>query len=80
MFKARLRSWMAEEQQWNVDPNDPVSWREAIDRAARSMAYVLSNRILFYQAVRLRNKLPELKLPRAANTAEKAFDYLRERF
>ena len=80
VFKARLRSWMAEEQQWNVDPNDPVSWREAIDRAARSMAYVLSNRILFYQAVRLRNKLPELKLPRTAKTADKAFEYLRESF
>jgi hypothetical protein len=80
VFKARLRSWMAEEQQWNVDPNDPVSWREAIDRAARSMAYVLSNRILFYQAVRLRNQLPELKLPRTANTADKAFEYLRETF
>jgi len=80
VFKARLRSWMAEEQQWNVDPNDPVSWREAIDRAARSMAYVLSNRILFYQAVRLRNKLPELMLPQAAKTADKAFEYLRESF
>src|SRR5271157_2537471 len=80
VFKARLRSWMAEEQQWNVAPNDPVSWREAIDRAARSMAYVLSNRILFYQAVRLRNQLPELKLPRAAKTAGKAFEYLRESF
>jgi hypothetical protein len=80
VFKARLRSWMAEEQQWNVDPNDPVSWREAIDRAARSMAYVLSNRILFYQAVRLRNQLPELKLPRTAKTADKAFQYLRKSF
>ena len=79
-FKARLRTWMAEEQQWNVDPNAPVSWREAIDRAARSMAYVLGNRILFYQAVRLRNELPELKLPRTAKTPEKAFQYLRESF
>jgi hypothetical protein len=44
------------------------------------MAYVLSNRILFYQAVRLRNQLPELKLPRTAKTADKAFQYLRESF
>ena len=80
VFRARLRSWMAEEQQWNVDPNDPVSWREAVDRAARSMAYVLSNRILFYQAVRLRNQLPELRLPRTAKTSDKAFQYLRESF
>jgi hypothetical protein len=79
-FDARLRSWMVNEQQWNFDRNDPVSWRETIDRAARSMVYVLSNRILFYLAVRLRNALPELKLPRSARTPERALAYLRDRF
>lgn len=81
-FKSQLWSWMAQEQQWNVDPGDPRSWREAIDRAARSMAYVLSNRILFYQAVRSRPDcgLPELKFPRNAKTPEKAFEYLRKSF
>ncbi|MHB8656164.1 MAG: HsdM family class I SAM-dependent methyltransferase [Terriglobia bacterium] len=79
-FDARLRSWMANEQQWNFNRNDPQSWRDTVDRAARSMAYVLSNRILFYQAVRARKKLPELKLPRSANTPQKALDYLHESF
>jgi hypothetical protein len=81
-FRAHLWNWMAQEQQWNVDPSNPKSWREAIDRAARSMAYVLSNRILFYQAVRSRPEcdLPELKFPRKAKTAEKAFEYLRGQF
>lgn len=78
-FDARLRTWMLE-QQWNFDRNDPQSWREAVDRAARSMVYVLSNRILFYQAVRSRNQLPELKFPRNAKTPQKALDYLREQF
>ena len=68
------------EQQWNFDRNDPESWRQAIDRAARSMVYVLNNRILFYQAVRLRNHLPELQLPKSANTAEKALKYFRTSF
>lgn len=40
------------------------------------MAYVLSNRILFYLAIRARHSLPELKLPKAADTAQKALDYL----
>jgi hypothetical protein len=81
-FRAHLWSWMAQEQQWNVDPSNPKSWREAIDRAARSMAYVLSNRILFYQAVRSRPEcdLPELKFPRKVKTPEKAFEYLRGQF
>ncbi|MBI1955938.1 MAG: SAM-dependent DNA methyltransferase [Acidobacteria bacterium] len=78
-FDSRLRQW-AIEQQWNFDRNDPKSWRETIDRAARSMVYVLSNRILFYQAVRFRNGLPELKRPRSANTPPKALEYLRRRF
>jgi hypothetical protein len=81
-FRAQLWNWMAQEQQWNVDPSNPKSWREAIDRAARSMAYVLSNRILFYQAVRSRPEcdLPELKFPPKTKTPEKAFEYLRGQF
>jgi len=81
-FRAHLWAWMAQEQQWNVDPTNPRSWREAVDRAARSIAYVLSNRILFYQAVRFRPgcELPELKFPRATKTPERAFAYLRDRF
>ena len=79
IFDAQLRQWMIE-QQWNFDRTDPESWREIIDRAARSMSYVLSNRILFYQAVRARNRLPELKLPRNADTPQKALDYLRACF
>jgi hypothetical protein len=78
-FDSRLRGWMIE-QQWSFDRNDPQSWRDAIDRAARSMVYVLNNRILFYQAVRLRNDLPELHLPKSANTAEKALKYFRNSF
>lgn len=78
-FDTRLRLW-AVEQQWNFDRKNPQSWRETVDRAARSMAYVLSNRILFYQAVRLRNDLPQLKFPRSAKTARTALAYLRESF
>ncbi|HEX8069902.1 MAG TPA: N-6 DNA methylase [Pyrinomonadaceae bacterium] len=80
-FDARLREWMLSEQQWNFNRADPISWRAVVDRAARSMVYVLSNRILFYQAVRLRNYLPELRLPaRAKKDPQKALDYLRDRF
>lgn len=80
-FNAHLREWMTGEQQWNFDPADPASWREVVDRAARSMVYVLSNRILFYQAVRLRNRLPELELKgQAKKDPRKALDYLHARF
>ncbi len=80
-FDSRLREWMTGEQQWNFDRNDPVCWREVIDRAARSMVYVLSNRILFYQAVGRRNSLPELELKgQAKKDPHKALSYLHARF
>ena len=80
LFDGRLRTWAAQEQQWNFDRDNPNSWRETIDRAARSMVYVLSNRILFYQAVQSRCGLPELKLPRRANSPKKALEYLHKSF
>lgn len=79
-FDARLREWMLTEQQWYFDRKNPASWREIVDRAARSMVYVLNNRILFYQAIRLRNDLPQLMFPRRVNTPQKALDYLHECF
>ena len=75
-FDRRLGKWAAQEQQWNFDRDNPKSWRETIDRAARSMVYVLSNRILFYQAVQTRCGLPELELPRKADSPKKALEYL----
>ncbi len=80
VFDRRLRTWATQEQQWNFDRDNPNSWRETVDRAARSMVYVLSNRILFYQAVQSRSRLPELKLPRKANSPKKALEYLCESF
>jgi N-6 DNA Methylase len=76
VFDARLKQWMLA-LQWNFDRKDPESWQEAVDRAAHSMVYVLSNRILFYQAVRLRNYLPDLRIPKTANTAKLALQYLK---
>lgn len=78
-FDSRLRQWMVD-QQWNFDRADIDSWREAVGRAAHSMVYVLSNRILFYQAVRRRNYLPELVIPKNANSPDKALKVLKRRF
>jgi hypothetical protein len=78
-FDSRLREWMLA-QQWNFDRKDPDTWREAVERAAESMVYVLSNRILFYQAVRLRNRLPKLEIPAGANTPTRALSSLKKAF
>jgi hypothetical protein len=78
-FDSRLRAWMVE-QQWNFDRKDQDSWGQAVDRAAHSMVYVLSNRILFYQTVRLRNYLPQLDIPKGANTPKLALKSLKRHF
>jgi hypothetical protein len=78
-FETEFRRWLGD-QQWNYDRKDPNSWQETLDRAARSMVYVLSNRILFYQAVRLQNHLPPLDIPTRIKSADKALDFLRVRF
>jgi len=79
VFDGNLRQWMLR-QQWNFSRTEPDSWGEALDRTAQSMVYVLTNRILFYQAVRLRNYLPELRFPKNVNKPDKALDYLKRRF
>ncbi|MGC2201032.1 MAG: hypothetical protein WA633_12925 [Stellaceae bacterium] len=59
-FDSRLQEWMAA-QNWYVVRRSPEQWAEALDRAARTLVYVLANRIIFYQALRARfPTLPEL--------------------
>ncbi|MFB3892627.1 MAG: class I SAM-dependent DNA methyltransferase [Phycisphaerae bacterium] len=66
-FAARLQGWMAGEMQWTFDPSDPENWREALDRAARTLCYVFSNRAIFYKAVQARfhESLKPLAMPSA---------------
>lgn len=63
-FDAKLQSWMADELQWTFRRGDPEDWAHALERASQTLAYVLVNRMIFYEAVRARFKnLPELSLP-----------------
>jgi hypothetical protein len=78
-FESEFLKWLGQ-QQWNYNRKDPDSWQETVERAARSMVYVLSNRILFYQAVRLRYELPNLDLPARVKTPDNALRHLRTRF
>ena len=50
-FAARLQGWMTSEMQWTFDPADPENWRQALDRAARTLCYVFTNRVIFYKAI-----------------------------
>ncbi len=53
-----LQNWLVEEGRPFLR-NDPAAWRDAVDNAARTLAYVWTNRFIFYKALRAR--FPELK-------------------
>lgn len=78
-FDGRLQEWMAQ-QNWQFVRRSEA-WGEALDRASRTIVYVLSNRLIFYQALRARfPDLPSLRLPPRIKTASDAYAWLQQAF
>lgn len=79
-FDARLQEWMVSQDRVFLR-HRPDEWREAVDNAARTLAYVWTNRFIFYKALRTRfPDLPALELGPSIRTPEKALRRLREIF
>jgi hypothetical protein len=76
-FDARLQEWMAA-QNWYVVRGTPELWTEALDRAARTLVYVLANRLIFYHALRTKFQLPELRF--RLKTAHETYSAMRRTF
>ena len=80
-FAGRLQRWMADEMQWTFDPTDHDNWRKALDRAARTLCYVFSNRAIFYKGVqRFSDRLKSLEMPRGPCNAEGKYLHFRRQF
>jgi methylase of polypeptide subunit release factors len=80
-FDARLQEWMSNDQGWQVIRNDQNAWRALIDRAARALCYVFSNRLLFYESVRRNFKnLEEIKIPKIISGPAELDVYFRKAF
>jgi len=81
-FSHRLWEWMAREMQWTFDPDDPEIWRQALDRAARTLCYVFSNRAIFYKAIQARypQMLRSLTMPRGGRDHHAAYEHFRRQF
>src|SRR5260370_3615999 len=61
--------------------SQPEDWRDAVDNAARTLAYVWTNRFIFYKALRARfPQLPKLELGASIKTANQAIRRLDEIF
>ena len=83
VFSAQLKDWMAAEMNWTFDPGDADNWRETLERAARTLCYIFSNRAIFYEAIRAKypDELNQLKMPRRGRNEQRViYDYFRRQF
>lgn len=83
VFSDQLQSWMAEEMNWTFDPSDVGNWRETLERAARTLCYIFSNRAIFYEAIRAKypDNLNQLKMPSSGRNKQRGiYDHFRDQF
>ena len=80
-FDTHLQEWMSGDQGWQVIRGDQNIWRTLIDRAARTLCYVFSNRLLFYESVRRKfTSLDEIKIPKKTSAPGELDIYFRKAF
>ena len=71
-FDHRVQQWMVE-QDWTFVRSQRDEWVKAIQNMVKTLAYVWSNRLIFYQALRARfSSLPALRLKSSVKTANDA--------
>lgn len=71
-FDLHLQAWLTSQDRVFAR-NDPALWRETVDNAARTLAYVWTNRLIFYKSLRTRfPELPKLELASGLKSADQA--------
>ena len=71
-FDSRVQQWMLE-QDWTFVRSQRDEWVKAIQNMVKTLAYVWSNRLIFYHALRVRfPSLPALGLKSSVKTANDA--------
>lgn len=79
-FDNLLQEWMANSD-LQVRRSQPDEWRKSLDSAARSLAYIWTNRFIFYKALRARfSDLPKLELGPSVKTPVQALRRLDDLF
>ncbi|MSU59737.1 MAG: hypothetical protein EXS35_16480 [Pedosphaera sp.] len=80
-FDHHLQEWIAKDQGWLFTRNDPVQWREVLDRTARTLCYVFANRLIFYESVRTKfAELHPLSVPQSIKSADHLYAHFQKTF
>ena len=80
VFDKTLQQWMVD-QDWSFVRANDENWRSAVESMAKTIAYVWSNRLIFYQALRARfSNLPKLELMNSVRNAADAVATLDQLF
>ena len=73
-FDLQVQQWMVE-QDWTFVRLQRDEWVKAVQNMVKTLAYIWSNRLIFYQALRARfPSLPKLTLKSSVKTAADAVD------
>jgi type I restriction-modification system DNA methylase subunit len=79
-FDSKLQEWMVDQGRQFLR-KQPEDWREAVDNAARTLAYIWTNRFIFYKALKSRfPHLPKLELGPSIKTGLQATKRINEIF
>ena len=79
-FDLRVQKWLVE-QDWIFVRSQWDEWVKAVQNMVKTLAYVWSNRLIFYQALRARfSSLPKLRLKSSVKTANDAVDTFNDFF
>lgn len=79
-FDLRIQAWMTE-QDWTFVRRPEEEWAKAVDNMAKTLAYVWSNRLIFYKALRARfTDLPRLELRASVKSANEAMSVFNRYF
>jgi type I restriction-modification system DNA methylase subunit len=79
-FDSSLQAWMVDQGRQFLR-KQPEDWREAVDNAARTLAYIWTNRFIFYKALKSRfPQLPRLELGSNVKTGLQATRRINEIF
>ena len=79
-FDLQVQQWMVE-QDWTFVRSERDEWVKAVQNMVKTLAYVWSNRLIFYQALRARFPgLPGLRLKSSVKTANDAVETFNDFF